>query len=117
MTSLAARLRAQRTLLVPVGEAMFTLVLPAPWRWRCAFVENKEDPVQALRALLDEALVGWEGVTESYLLGEGEAALECSGATREMLLDHRVDITSELGEAMAAEFRRRQDAAEAQRKN
>jgi hypothetical protein len=117
MTSLAARLRAKRTLLVPVGEAMFTLVLPAPWRWRCAFADNQGDPVRALRALLDEALIGWEGVTESYLLGDGEAALTCSDAHREMLLDHRMDITSALGEALAAEFRKRQEAAEEQRKN
>lgn len=116
-----ARLEAARAFEHVVGGVAFRLRLPTEHAWRLALESHRDAhgrllEAKALRAVLDEAVVGWQGATEA-LLGEGETALEFSAEARTLLLDHRQDLADELAVALGVRLAERRAAREATRKN
>lgn len=116
-----ARLDAARAFDHVAGEITFRLRLPTEHAWRLA-LESHRDPhgrlleAKALRGVLDEAVVGWEGVTGA-VFGEGDAAIAFSAEARALLLDHRQDLADELAVALGLRLAERRAAREAAAKN
>lgn len=116
-----ARLDAARAFEHVAGGVAFRLRLPTEHAWRLA-LESHRDPhgrlleAKALRAVLDEAVVGWDGVTEA-LFGGGSAAIAFSPEARTLLLDERQDLADELAVALGVRLAERRAAREATAKN
>lgn len=118
-----AKLERSRELEAKVGGATFRLRLPSEHAWRVASEEHRRDDgrvknEQASRALLQAAVLGWEGVTEGdLLLDGGTEPLPFSAEALGMLLDERQDIADELTLALMKRLSQRRGEVEAARKN
>lgn len=116
-----ARLDAARAFEHVAGGITFRLRLPTEHAWRLA-LESQRDAhgrlleARALRAVLDESVVGWDGATAA-LFGEGADALPFSPEARALLLDHRQDLADELAVALGVRLAERRAAREAAAKN
>lgn len=123
VADLIARLEAARSVQIEAAGASFSVRLPTDHAWR-ALVQRHADAhgrlleAEAFRALLDEALVGWSGVTERLVdPAAGETPLAFDAQARRALLDHRQDVADEIAVAVALKLRERREAREAAAKN
>lgn len=121
--ALKAQFEASRRLEVPFGAAKYHLVLPSQHAWRVT-LEAHRDPhgrlleTRAFRALLNEAVTGWEGVQQRDIMPEaGEGALPYSAEAAQLLLDCRQDIADALTVALAARLVEQRRAREDGLKN
>lgn len=118
-----AQLDAARGFTAEAGGASFRLRLPTEHAWRLALEQHRDDrgrllEARAFRAVLDAALVGWEGVTGRTVSPAAPAdPLPFSPDARALLLDHRQDIADELAVALGLELSRRRAAREDAEKN
>jgi len=123
LDSLAARLAAARQMEAKVDGATFKLEVPSEHAWRVTYEEHRNTAgdllyARASRAILDKALIGWDGVTAKHLLPDApEEAIAFSPAARSMLLDARTDIADELKIALIDKANSAREAREAARKN
>jgi hypothetical protein len=123
LTTLAAQIEASRRFTHSVGARTFALLQPTEHAIRTA----QEDTVGAqgvihhtrsARALLNAALVGWEGVTLADIDPSlGADALPFSTAAVPLLLDNNQDIADELGVAILRRNRERALARDNAAKN
>ena len=118
-----AQIDAARGFECTAGGITFRLRLPTQHAWRLAIEQNvTADGVvlraRAMRAVLDAALVGWDGVTPATIMSGADAApLPFSAEARALLLEHRQDIADELSTQVGIELLRRRDSLEETRKN
>lgn len=100
-----ARLEAARAFEAEVEGAKFRLRLPTEHAFRTTLEAHRDSAgrlleAEAFRAVLDTALVGWDGVKTTHIDAEAaEAPLPFSADTRALLLDHRQDIADQLSTA------------------
>jgi hypothetical protein len=117
------KLAKAREFEVKSGGATFRMRLPSEHAWRVAVEEHRRETgrvknEQASRALLQGAMLGWDGVTEKHLLLEGgDEPLPFSAEALLMVLDERQDIADELSVALMNRLKERSAQVEAARKN
>lgn len=120
---LKAKLTKARELEVEADGAKFRLLLPSEHAWRVAVEENrgadgKVRQQRVSRALLESALLGWEGVSAGHLLaGGGADEVKFSPEARGILLDERQDIADELTLKLVKRLNERRAELESARKN
>lgn len=118
-----SQLEAARQIEAVLGGGTYRLRMPTDHAWRVALEAHRDADgrvieSRAFRAILNTALVGWEGVTTADLLPEAEPApLPYSDEARALLLDNRQDIADALTVHIGMKLRERREAREAARKN
>lgn len=121
--ALKAQIESGRRLEVQADGATFTLVVPNEHAWRRAFETNRDAmgrllETSAMRSLLAEALIGWNGLTaQHFVLEAAEEPVEYSVPAKAELLDVRQDIADVLSEALALRRKEQREKREAARKN
>lgn len=121
--SLKQQIEASRRIDVAVNGSTFHLRMPTEHAWRVAIEGNRDSAGRVLEALafrelLNAAVVGWDGVKTTDLLGDApEEALHFSKEACAELLDTRQDIVNEIVIAIAAKIRERREKRETERKN
>jgi hypothetical protein len=121
---LIQRLQASRERMLEAAGATFRVALPTDHAWRTTIEAHRNaegllQEAKAFRAILDAAIIGWEGVTAALLLGEegGDEPLPFSPDARAALLDHRQDIADQIVILIADAMRTRRKQRETQAKN
>lgn len=123
LVTLQAQIRAARQIFVEHDGARFALELPTEHTWRTVAETHRDGDgrvlhTRAARAVLQEAIIGWEGLTAQHLFAEAPAdPLPFSAAARSELLDARQDIADELIAAVGAKLAARREKRETARKN
>lgn len=123
LLSIRASLEAARTARVTLSEGTFTLKLPTSHALRLAMERHRgADGLilfgAASRAVLEQALTGWEGVSASAIGPElPDEPLAFSAEARALLLDHRQDVADALFREISERISAREQAREAARKN
>jgi hypothetical protein len=119
----AASVDAAHRFEVPIGSQKYQLRLPPAHTWRVTYEKNRDAYGNLLdgptfRALLNVALVAWEGLRTVDILPEyADEPLPFSADARTMLLDHRQDIADELAIALVRKRNERTERMEEARKN
>lgn len=124
LAEMRVALEAARQQVVDVAGAKFTLRLPSQHQWRIAY-ESHVNPNGAVmqgaafRALLEQAVVDWSGVTQAHILPGGDAGkpVKFDAEARTLLLDYRQDIADELSIALSRQNRAFLERYEAAEKN
>lgn len=123
LAAIRASLEAARTASVTLPEGSFTLRLPTAHALRLSMERHRGEDGQILfgaasRAVLDQALTGWEGVSAAEVGPElADEPLAYSLEARGILLDHRQDVADALFRELSARISAREQAREAARKN
>lgn len=126
LSNLVARLEAARQAEVEADGASFRLRLPNDHTWRVTLERHRDVTGQlqeaaAFRDILNQALIGWQGVTTGHLgvaeAGAAPEVLPFSAEARNLLLDHRQDIADALTIGLATKIADLRAAREAAAKN
>jgi hypothetical protein len=125
--TLKARIEAGRLTTAPLEGASFRLKVPTDHAWRVALQasmdgDGRVQDAIACRAVVEPAILGWEGVTSAHFGIEiedgGEAgAVAFSEASRAELLEHRGDLAQQLFLEIARHRAARRERHEAAKKN
>lgn len=113
LEQLRARADAARTLAVPLGTATYTLRIPTRHAARVAWLRHQgaAAPVLAERELLEQAVVGWQGVTVGMILGpdaqDAADPVACDPLAVVLLLDAQPDVETALSARLSEEAGRR----------
>jgi hypothetical protein len=102
-----------------LGPRTYTLRVPTAYEWRRIMVGNAADAVAAQRALLEDAVIGWEGVTAADLF-PGEAEPEPAAFDRlalACLLDNNLAESDALAQRLIGAYNERRARIEATAKN
>jgi hypothetical protein len=120
LADLKARLERAREFRVDHQGRTYLLRLPDPFRERWVAVGIAGEPSddrafeQFVRDLVVSALVGWEGVTYSDLIGDkDDSLLAFEPGLVPLLIDRRLDILDALREALMRERQARRERLEA----
>lgn len=120
---LAERLRASRRGTVQAAGATFEVTLPTDHAYR-VLIESHRSPdrqlqeAKAYRAVLEEAITGWQGVTVGHVLPEGgDEPLPFTPENRALLLDHDQELIDLLTLEIWRLMKTRREARESARKN
>lgn len=123
LDALLAKSAAARAFDVQYEGRTYKCRLPTPFEQRRTthqFVKDDRsiDFLGFERALVDAAVLGWEGVTERDFLPESEtdAAVEFSAAALKALLDLRLDVLDALLDDFRAKLAERSKRLEAEKK-
>jgi hypothetical protein len=123
LNHLRAALEAAREFSAEAAGCRFNLRLPTDHAWRVTLEQHRDAAGQllearAFRALLEQAIRGWEGVTATLFVPDGGAEpVAYSPEALALLLEHRQDIADVLTLAMGARVAERRKAREALAKN
>lgn len=118
-----ARLARAREFEVEAGGIKFRLRMPPEHAWRLALEDSKGPEgrfrqQRVSRSLLEQALIGWEGLLAKHLLpGEGDEVVPFSAEAVPVLLDERPDIADQLVLSLTKRMNERRAELEAARKN
>lgn len=124
LEALKARLAAGRQVKETVDAIEFSIVLPTPHAMRAKFDENvspgyRVRQAKVSREILDDAIVGWQGMTERHFLPDGSTAIAVpfSAEARAMFLDEREDLADVLAIRVYARMAERKEQLQAAEKN
>ena len=119
--ALAARAAAARTITVELAPARYQLMVPSRHAAHVAWLRAGSDRAAALvaeRALLEQALIGWDGVTAGMLVGDADAApVPWHPRAVALLLDAQPELERELSARLDAAYTERLRRVEAAEKN
>lgn len=123
LAQLRAALDAARRFTAEAAGATFELQLPTDHAWRVTLERHRGDDgrlleAQAFRALLEQSVTGWSGVSAALFTPDGgDAPVPHSAEALALLLEHRQDIADALTLAMGAQVAARRKAREQLAKN
>jgi hypothetical protein len=122
-----AQIEAARTVEIPIddvaGDLKFTVKLPDDHALYVNFetyrdVLGRPQSMKASRAIADEAVTGWHGVTTRHIVPDAELApLEYCVEARTLLFDFRPGIVRQLADDITERVAQRREKREAARKN
>jgi hypothetical protein len=116
-------LRAQseraREYVHEIGSRRYTVRIPTAYEWRRIMVGNAASAVAAQRELVEQGVVGWEGLTTADCLpGEGDdTPVPFSRLALGCLLDHNLAEADALGLRLIDAYNERRARLEATVKN
>jgi hypothetical protein len=119
--TLAARAASSRTITVEIEPARYQIMVPSRYAAHVAWLRAGTDraaPVVAERALLEQALIGWDGVTSGMIAEDDSAELvPWHPKAVPLLLDANPDVERELSAKLDVAYTERMRRIQAAEKN